>query len=123
MERARRPVKVCIVYEHALFAHGVKGLLERDPGLRIVAMLERPAAALATLGRQKPEVVIIEGNGGMAILESLDGAIGVAISLRGVDATIFTGVPIRVSGPAELAGAIRSIGGRHRRRRRRRVAS
>jgi hypothetical protein len=37
------------------------------------------------LKRLKPDVVVVEDNGGMAILESLEGVIGVAVSLRGDD--------------------------------------
>lgn len=102
-------VRVCIVYEHSLFAHGIKKLLEREKTLRMVGLVERPLLSLPGLRRLKPDVIILEDNGGMAILESLDGVMGVAVSLRGNEATIFTGFPIRVSGPDELVQAIRTI--------------
>jgi DNA-binding NarL/FixJ family response regulator len=102
-------VRVCIVYEHSLFAHGIKKLLEREKTLRMVGLVERPLLSLPGLRRLKPDVIILEDNGGMAILESLDGVMGVAVSLRGDEATIFTGFPIRVSGPDELVQAIRTI--------------
>jgi DNA-binding NarL/FixJ family response regulator len=102
-------VRVCIVYEHALFAHGIKNLLERQKALRTVGMIERPQLSLRGLKRYRPDVVVVEGDGGIAILESLEGLMGVAISLRGEEATIFTGLPIRVSGPEELAKAIRAV--------------
>ncbi|MBI4635792.1 MAG: response regulator transcription factor [Candidatus Rokubacteria bacterium] len=108
----RNPVRVCIVYEHALFAHGIKGLLEQQKTLRMVGMIERAHLALRELKRLKPDVVVVEGDGGMTILESLEGVMGVAVNLRGDDATIFTGLPIRVSGPEELADAIRAIAGK-----------
>lgn len=106
---ARGAVRVCIVYEHALFAHGIRNLLEQQKTLRMVGMIERPALSLRALKRHRPDVVVVEGDGGIAILESLEGLMGVAISLRGEEATIFTGLPIRVSGPEELANAIRAV--------------
>lgn len=114
---------MCIVYEHALFAHGIKSLLEQQKTLRMVGMIERPLLSLRELKRHKPDVVIVEGDGGIAILESLEGLMGVAISLRGEEATIFTGLPIRVSGPDELANAIRAVARPPRRRAARKVAS
>jgi hypothetical protein len=78
-------------------------------------MVERSSGPREAVRRLRPEVVVLEGDGGMAVLESLDGVMGVAISLRGEEATIFTGLPVRVSGPSELAGAIRSAARRGRR--------
>lgn len=106
---ARGAVRVCIVYEHALFAHGIKNLLEQQKSLRMVGMIERPDLSLRTLKRHRPDVVVVEGNGGITVLESLEGLMGVAISLRGEEATIFTGLPIKVSGPEELASALRAV--------------
>jgi DNA-binding NarL/FixJ family response regulator len=102
-------VRVCIVYEHSLFAYGIKNLLEQQTKLRMVGMIERPRLSLRALKRHRPDVVVVEGDGGMAILESLEGLMGVAISLRGEEATIFTGLPIKVSGPDELANAIKAV--------------
>jgi len=106
---ARKRVRVCIVYEHALFAHGIKRLLEQQKALRMIGMVERPTVSARDLRRLRPDVVVVEGDGGMARLECLEGLTAVAISLRGDEATIFTGLPIRVSGPEELAEAIRSV--------------
>lgn len=122
-DRSSPPVRVCIVYEHSLFAHGIKKLLERERTLRMVGLLERPLLSLRGLKRLKPDVVVVEDNEGMAILESLEGVIGVAVSLRGDAATIFTGFPIRVSGPGELVHAIRAIASRGKPLRRRGVAT
>jgi DNA-binding NarL/FixJ family response regulator len=103
---------VCIVYEHSLFAHGIKKLLEGEKALQTVGLIERSLLSLRELKRLKPDVVVVEDNGGMAILESLEGVMGVAVSLRGDEATIFAGFPIRVSGPEELVRAIRTVAGR-----------
>lgn len=105
----REAVRVCIVYEHSLFAHGIKGLLEQQQALRMVGMIQRPLVSVRALKRLKPDVVVVEGDSGMAIVESLEGVTGVAISLSGDEATIFTGLPIRVSGPEELAAAITAV--------------
>jgi DNA-binding NarL/FixJ family response regulator len=113
---------VCIVYEHALFAHGLKGLLEQQRTLRMVGMIERPQLSLRELHRYRPDVVVVEGNGGIAMLELLEGLMGVAISLRGEEATVFTGVPIKVSGPEELAHALRAVARAPRRQAGRRIA-
>ena len=102
-------MRVCIVYEHSLFAHGIKELLEQQRTLRMVGLIQRPRVSLGALKRLKPDVVVVEGDSGMAILESLEGLMGVAISLRGDEATIFAGLPIRVSGPEELATAIMAV--------------
>src|SRR3990172_8829047 len=114
--RRRGAVRVCIVYEHSLFAHGIKRLLEQQKALRMIGMLERPAASARDLRRLKPDVVVVEGDEGMGLLECLEGLTAVAISLRGDEATIFTGLAIRVSGPEQLAEAIRSVARRRPRR-------
>jgi DNA-binding NarL/FixJ family response regulator len=121
MPRGRGSVRVCIVYEHALFAHGIKRLLEQQKALRMIGMVERPTVSARDLRRLRPDVVVVEGDGGLALLECLEGLTAVAISLRGDEATIFTGLPIRVSGPEELAKAIRSVARTRTRRRGRRV--
>ena len=121
MPRGRGPVRVCIVYEHALFAHGIKRLLEQQKALRMIGMVERPTVSARDLRQLKPDVVVIEGDGGIALLECLEGLTAVAISLRGDEATIFTGLPIRVSGPEQLAEAIRRVARTRARRRSRRV--
>ena len=111
------------MYEHSLFAHGIKKLLEREKALRMVGLVERPLLSVRGLKRLKPDVVVVEDNGGMAILESLEGVMGVAVSLRGDEATIFTGFPIRVSKPKELVRAIRTIAGGSKSRSGRKVAT
>lgn len=122
MPRDGESVRVCIVYEHPLFAHGIKRLLEAQKALRTVGMVERRMVSARELRRLRPDVVVVEGNGGMAVVESLDGVVAVAVSLRGEAATVFTGLPIRVSGPQELADAIRRIAGKPSRRVGRRAA-
>jgi len=116
--RRRKAVRVCIVYEHSLFAHGIKRLLEPQKAFRIIGMIERPALAGRDLRRLRPDVVIVEGNGSMAVMESLEGVTALAISLRGDEATIISGLPIRVAAPEQLADAIRSAARKRRRRRR-----
>lgn len=116
MNRGRDPVRVGIVYEHSLFAHGIRRLLAREPRLEMVGMIERAGMSASGLKRLKADVVILEGNGGVAILESLAGVVGVAVSLRGDEATIFTGRLTRVSEPEELAKVIRAIARPRRRR-------
>jgi chemotaxis response regulator CheB len=122
-DKSSPAVRVCIVYEHSLFAHGIKKLLEREKALRMVGLVARPLLSLRGLKRLKPDVVVVEDNEGMAILESLEGVMGVAVSLRGDEATIFTGFPIRVSGPEALVRAIRTIAGRGKPRSRRKVVT
>jgi len=119
---ARKPVRVCIVYEHSLFAHGIKRLLEQQKAVRMIGMIERPAVSARDLRRLRPDVVVVEGDGGMAVLESLEGVTAVAISLKGDEATIFTGLPARASGPEELAHVIRSAARRRARKRGQKVA-
>jgi DNA-binding NarL/FixJ family response regulator len=116
MQRGGESVRVCIVYEHPLFAHGIKRLLEEQKALRMVGMVERQMVSARELRRLKPDVVVVEGDEGMAVVESLDGVAAVAVSLRGEAATVFTGLPIKVSGPQGLADAIRSIAGKPVRR-------
>ena len=115
--RRRGAVRVCIVYEHSLFAHGIKRLLEQQKALRMIGLVERATVSARDLRRLKPDVVVVEGDGGMALLECLEGLTAVAISLRGDEATIFTGLPIRVSGPEQLAEAIRSVARQRARKR------
>lgn len=108
-KRGRGTVRVCIVYEHALFAHGIKRLLEQQASLRMIGMIERQTVVPRDLRRLRPDVVVVEGDGSLTVLESLEGVTAVAISLRGDEATILTGRPIRVSGPEELADVVRSV--------------
>lgn len=115
-------VRVCIVYEHSLFAHGIKRLLEQEKALRMIGMIERATVSARGMRRLRPDVVVVEGDQGMTVLESLEGVTAVAISLRGDEATIFTGFPMRVSGPEELADVIRSAARRRGRRRGQKVA-
>lgn len=122
-DRSSLRARVCIVYEHSLFAHGLRKLLEREESLRIVGLIDRPELSLPRLRRLRPDVVIVENDGGMNILESLDGVVGVAVSLKGSEATIFTGFPIRVSGPDELVRAIRMLVDKGRPRRGRKVST
>ncbi len=123
MERGRAAVRVCIVYEHCLFAHGIKRLLEQQKALRMVGLIERPQVSLGSLKRLRPDVVVMEGNGGLAVLHSMQGVTGVAISLSGDEATIFTGLPIRVSGPKQLADAIKAVARKRPRARGRRATA
>ena len=109
MRRARPALRVCIVYEHCLFAHGIERLLARQESLRMVALIERPKLSPGGLKRLRPDVVVMEGNGGMAVLNSIEGRTGVALSLEGEEAAVFTGLPIRVSGPKQLAEAIEAV--------------
>lgn len=122
-DRSSPGVRVCIVYEHSLFAHGIKKLLEPERALQMVGLIERSLLSLPRLRRLKPDVVVLEDNGDLAILESLEGVMSVAVSLKGAEATIFTGFPIRVSGPEELVRAIRMIAGGRAPKIRRKVAT
>jgi DNA-binding NarL/FixJ family response regulator len=118
--RSPIPVRVCIVYEHALFAHGIQELLQQEPTLSMVGLLERRLTAPRQLRRLRPDVVVVEGNGGLATLHSIESAMGVVISVSGDHAMILSGVPFQVSGPAKLADAIRRAARSGRRSRPRR---
>lgn len=114
MGRAGDPVRVCIVYEHSLFAHGLRRLFEREKAFRVVGMIKRPLTSSDQLRHLRPDVVIVEGDGRVTVLETLEGAMGVVVSLKGEDAAIFTGRPIKVSGPEELVETVRTIAGKKR---------
>ena len=55
--RRRGAVRVCIVYEHSLFAHGIKRLLEQQKALRMIGLVERATVSARDLRRLKPDVV------------------------------------------------------------------
>lgn len=55
-------VRVCIVYEHSLFAHGIKRLLEQEKALRMIGMIERPTVSPREMRRLRPDVVVVEGD-------------------------------------------------------------
>ena len=61
-DRSSPAVRVCIVYEHSLFAHGIKKLLEGEKALRMVGLVARPLLSLRGLKRLKPDVVVVEDN-------------------------------------------------------------
>lgn len=98
-----------MVYQHPLFAHGLRRLLEREGAFCIVGMMEQPMTSPGRLRRCRPDVVIIEGDADLTILEDLVGVVGVRVSLKGAEATIFTEPPIQVSGPQELIEALKII--------------
>jgi chemotaxis response regulator CheB len=52
--------RIYIVYRHALFAQGVRSVLESQPAVRIVGMDDDVARATSAIGAEQPDVILLE---------------------------------------------------------------
>jgi two-component system nitrate/nitrite response regulator NarL len=60
METAESLIKVIVVDDHAMFREGLARLIEREPGMLVVAQCESVTSALAALKRSDVTVVILD---------------------------------------------------------------
>jgi DNA-binding NarL/FixJ family response regulator len=54
------PCRTYILYRHALFAHGVRSLLEQEHSVQIVGMESDMAQAVKAVSSLHPEVILVE---------------------------------------------------------------
>lgn len=55
-----RPIRVLVVDDHAVFAEGLRLLLERDSRMRVVGVASNVAQALALATELRPDVVLMD---------------------------------------------------------------
>ncbi len=54
------PCRTYIIYRHALFAEGVRSMLERESGVQIVGMENEMTRATKAVRDLRPEVILVE---------------------------------------------------------------
>jgi DNA-binding NarL/FixJ family response regulator len=111
------PCRTYIVYRNALFAQGVRSVLERESGVQIVGMendLTRAAAALRDL---QPEVILVEEPMESGVpwhfLEWTMASRIVTFSLDHAFATVYDPRRTAAGNPADLVKAIQGAGKPH----------
>jgi DNA-binding NarL/FixJ family response regulator len=114
MTIAASPCRTYIVYEHALFAQGVRSVLEAQDGVQIVGMEKDIGKALKAVRSLRPEVVLLEEPSlketHWPFLQLATTGRVVTLSLDHAFATVYDQERFPASDPAELAKAIRGNG-------------
>lgn len=68
-------IRIQVVDDHALVRDGIRGLLERDPGFRVVAESSSGEEAYTHYFEQRPDVVLLDvampGEGGLSALRRI----------------------------------------------------
>jgi DNA-binding NarL/FixJ family response regulator len=102
-----------IVFRNALFAQGVRSMLERDSGVQIVGMENDLARATTALRALQPEVILVEEAMGCEItwpfLEAAADSRIVTFSLHHAYATVYDSRRIATGAPADLVKAIQGV--------------
>jgi DNA-binding NarL/FixJ family response regulator len=117
MMTAASPCRTYIVYDHGLFAQGVRSVLEARRAVQIVGMESDVAKALKAVQSLQPEVIIVEECAGKhqpmrlgAFLHSAWAGRVVTLSLNHDFATVYQRNRIPATDPAELVKAIQGVG-------------
>ena len=111
MTVAAAPCRTYIVYHHALFAQGVRSVLEAQNGVQIVGMEKDIGKALKAVRSLRPEVVLLEElsakKAQWPFLQLATAGRVVTLSLDHAFATVYDQRRIPASDPIRLAKAIR----------------
>ena len=112
------PVKsrIYIVFQHALFAQGIRSLLRERRAMQVIGMESDAAKALEAVGTLRPEVVIVEESDAgtqsptlAAILQRHPTGRVVALDLDHNFATVYDRHRVVTAQPADLVRAIRGF--------------
>ena len=99
-----------ILFRNALFAQGVRSVLERESDVRIVGMANDFAEAIKAVQALRPDVILVEepihSKMNLSFLEAADASRIVAISLQHVFATVYDHHRMAVAEPSDLVKAI-----------------
>ena len=110
------PCRTYIMYHHALFAQGVRSVLEAQDGVQIVGMEKDIGKALKAVRSIRPEVIILEepsaNKAQWPFLQLATTGRVVTLSLDHAFATVYDQHRIPVADPVDLARAIRGTGKR-----------
>lgn len=124
MTESAAPIRVLIADDHLLFRDGLAVLLQRQPGIAVVAVAADGAEALESCRATLPDVVLVDlrmpGTDGIAVISALRAACPEvrAIVLSGFDADDDVvqairagarGYLLKTTYPAELAEAITAV--------------
>jgi DNA-binding NarL/FixJ family response regulator len=116
MTTAASSCRTYIVYEHALFAQGVRSVLEAQDGVQIVGMEKDIGKALKAVRSLQPDVVLLEEPSlkktHWPFLQLATTGRVVTLSLDNAFATVYDQRRFVASDAAELAKAIRGNGNR-----------
>jgi DNA-binding NarL/FixJ family response regulator len=108
---ASSPCRMYIVYNHGLFAQGVRSILEKQSGVQIVGMESNGAKALKAVRSLRPEVILVEeptkNDARWPFLQLAVAGRVVTLSLEHPFATVHDQHRIPASDPADLVKAIR----------------
>ena len=111
MTIAASPCRTYVVYSHALFAQGVRSLLEKQNGVQIVGMEKDIGKALKAVRSLRPEVLLLEepsaNKAQWPFLKLATTGRVVTLSLDHTFATVYDQRRIPASDPVRLAKAIR----------------
>ena len=117
MSTAGVPCRAYIVYHHALFAQGVRSVLETRRAVQIVGMENDVPKALKAVQSLRPDVVVVEESAGKqqpirlgAFLQSAGVGRVVTLSLDHGFAMVYQRNRVVAKDPADLVKAIRGAG-------------
>jgi DNA-binding NarL/FixJ family response regulator len=117
MMTAASPCRTYIVYRNALFAQGVRSVLERESGVQIVGMENDLTRATTALRALQPEVILMEEPTESGVtwpfLECAKASRIVTFSLNHAHATVYDPYRTAVGDPADLVRAIQGAGEPH----------
>ena len=110
------PYRTYIVYQHGLFAEGLRSVLEHESPAEVVGMERDLAKALAAVASLQPEVVIVEESDAAgdpihprSFLETAGVDRVVALSLDHGFATVYDRHRVSAPDPAALIKAIQGV--------------
>jgi len=113
------PCRTYILYHHALFAHGVRSLLEKEHSVQIVGMESDMARAVKAVSSLHPEVILVEESGDLGetwpFFELAAAGRIVTFSIDHGYATVYNHHRSLASEPADLVQAIRGARARETR--------
>ena len=111
MTTTAAPCRAYIVYHHALFAQGVRSVLEAQEGVQVVGMESNVGKALKAVRSLRPEVVLVEESSANKVhwplLQLATTGRVVTLSLDHAFATVYDQHRMPISDPVSLANAIR----------------
>ena len=110
------PCRTYIVYQHGLFAQGLRSVLEHESPAEVVGMERDLAKALAAVASLQPKVVIVEESDAVgdpihlrSFLETAGVDRVVALSLDHGFATVYDRHRVSAPDPAALIKAIQGV--------------
>lgn len=130
MTFAAPPLRVLLVDDHALFRAGVRTLIERDLGARIIAECDNSAQALQAIALEEPDVAMLDislrDEDGIELARRISSDFAARVRCIMLSMHLNTeymlrafaagaqGYVVKDAGPAELTSAIQAVMAGHR---------